>query len=83
MTLFHLQSHHSLNCKEGIIYSEALPYNIIISEDDILQEKLNNLTRILMTRAYPLHLIIENIKKALIYNRNYFLSLRTLQTETL
>ena len=35
---------------------------MIISEDHILQEKLNNLTRILLARAYPLHLIIKNIK---------------------
>ena len=35
---------------------------MIISEDDILQEDLNNLTRILLVRAYPLHLIIKNRK---------------------
>ena len=36
---------------------------MIISEDHILQEELNNLTRILLARAYPLNLIIKNIKK--------------------
>ena len=38
---------------------------MIISEDHILQEELKNLTRILLARVYPIHLIIKNIKKAL------------------
>ena len=59
MTLLHFHSHHPLSCKEGIIYSQALRYNMIISEDHILQGEFNNLTRILLTRAYPLHLIIK------------------------
>ena len=62
MTLLRFHSHHPLSCKEGIIYSQALRYNMIISEDHILQEELNNLKRILLARAYPLHLIIKNIK---------------------
>ena len=65
MTLLHFYSHHPLSCKESIIYSRALRYNMIISEDHILQAELNNLTRILLARAYPLHLIIKNIKKNL------------------
>ena len=36
---------------------------MIISEDLILQEELNNLTRVLLDCAYPLHLIIKNKKK--------------------
>ena len=55
---------------------------MIISEDHILQEELNNLTCILLAREYPLHLIIKNIKKALIHNRNNLLSQQTPQTET-
>ena len=39
---------------------------MIISEDNILQAELNNLTRSPLACAYPLHLIIKNIKKALI-----------------
>ena len=70
MTLLHFNSHHPLSCKEGIIYSQALRYNMIISEDPILQEELNNLTRILLARAYPLHLIIKKIKKTLNHNRS-------------
>ena len=51
MTLLHVYSHQPLSCKEGIIYSQALQYNMIISEDRILQEELNNLTRILLACA--------------------------------
>ena len=61
MTLLHFHS-HPFSCKEGKIYSQALQYNII-SEDHILQEELNDLTRILLAHAYPLHLIIKNLKK--------------------
>ena len=81
MTLLHFHSHHPLSCKESIIYSQALRYNMIISEDHILQAELNNLTRILLARSYPLHLIIKNIKKALTHSRNYLLSQRTPHTE--
>ena len=52
-----------LSCKEGMIYSEALRYNMIISEGSIPQEELNNITHILLDCAYPLHLIIQNIKR--------------------
>ena len=63
MTLLHFHSHHPLSYKESIIYSQTLRYNMIISEDHILQKEFNNLTRVLHARAYPLHLIIKNIKK--------------------
>ena len=82
MALLHFHSHHPLSCKEGIIYSQALRYNMIISEDHILQEELNHLTRILLARTYPLHLIIKNIKKALTHSRSYLLSQRIPHTET-
>ena len=54
MTLLRFHSHHPLSCKEGIIYSQALRYNMIISEDQMLPEELNNLTGILLVRADPL-----------------------------
>ena len=81
MSLLHFHSHHLLSCKEGIIYSQALCYNIIISEDHILQEELNNLTRILLAHAHPLHLIIKNIKKALTHDLNHLLFQQTSQAE--
>ena len=82
MTLLHFYFHHPLSCKEGIIYSQVLQRNMIISEDHILQEELN-LTRILLlTRTYPLHLIIKNIKKALIFTRSNLLYQQTPHTDT-
>ena len=60
MALLHFHSHHPLSCKKGIVYSQALRCNTIISDDHILQDKLNNLRRILLARAYPSHLIIKN-----------------------
>ena len=82
MTLLHCLSHHPLSCKEGIIYSQTLRCNMIISEDHILEEELNNLTRILLARAYPLYTSSLKTKKALIHNRSNLLSQRTPQTET-
>ena len=55
---------------------------MIISEYHILQKELNNLTRILLAHAYPLHFIVKNIKKVLIYNHSNLLSERTPHTET-
>ena len=55
---------------------------MIISDNRILQEELYNLTSISLARAYPLHLINKNIKKALIYSRSNLLSQRTPHTET-
>ena len=81
MTLLHFLSHHPLSCKEGIIYSQAPWCNMIISEDHILQKELNNLTRIQLARAYPLYLIIKNIKKAFTRNCNHLLSQWTRPTE--
>ena len=81
-TLLHFHSHHPLSCNECIIYSQVFRYSMIISEDHILQEELNNLTRILLARAYPLHLIIKNVKKVLTHSRNHLLSQRTPHTET-
>ena len=44
MALLYFHSHHLLSCKEGITNSQALRYNMIISEDHIFQEELNKLT---------------------------------------
>ena len=82
MTLLHFHSHHPLSYKEGVIYPQALRYNMIISGDHILEAELNNLTRILLTRSHPLHLIIKNMKKASTHSCNYLLSQRTPHTQT-
>ena len=82
MILLHFHSHHPLSCKEGIIYSQALRYNMIILKDQILQEELDNLTRILLARAYHNTSSLKTLKKALTHNLNYLLSQQTLQIET-
>ena len=77
LQLLHFHPHHPLSCKEGTIYSQALRYNMIISEYNIFQEELNSLTSILLARAHPHHLIIKNIQKVLIYTHSNLLSQRT------
>ena len=82
MALLHFHSHHPLSCEKGIVYSQALPYNIIICDDHILQEELNNLTCILLAHAYSLHLITKNIKKSPIHTHSHLLLQRTTHAET-
>lgn len=67
--LLHFYSNHPLSTKESIIYSQALRYNMIISNDNTLQLELDNLTRTLLARKYPLEVIIKNITKALIHSQ--------------
>ena len=52
------------------------------SNDHILQEELSKLIRILLARAYQLHLLIKIIKKPLTQIRNHLLSQRTTHRET-
>ena len=61
MTLLNFHSHQPFSCKEGLLYSQALQYNMNISEDHILQEEHNNPTRILLACAYLLHLIKNSL----------------------
>ena len=70
MLLLHFQSNHSLHTKESIIYSQALRYNLIINTDTQLQTELYNLTRTLLARKYPLHIINRNILKTLKFSRH-------------
>ena len=67
--LLHFDSNHSLHTKESIIYSQALRYNMTIKENKLLQTELYNLTRTLLARRYPLHIINRNIQKSLKYSR--------------
>ena len=55
---------------------------MITSEDHIIQEELGNLTHILLISAYPLYLIIKNIKKAFVYTGGKLLSLWTPHLES-
>ena len=80
MTLLHIHSHHLLGCKEGIIHSQVLSYNMIISEDHILQEDLNDLTH-----STCLHISTtphNKNKKTFTHNHSHLLSQRVSQRET-
>ena len=70
MLLLHFQSNHSLHTKESIINSQVLRYNLIINTDTQLQTELYNLTRTLLARKYPLHIINRNILKTLKFSRH-------------
>lgn len=54
MKLAYFHSHYPLICKEGIIYSQALRYNMTLSKDHTLQKELNNHTSIFLTHAYAM-----------------------------
>ena len=72
-TLLHVHSNHSLRCKESTVFSQALRYNLFISDDTILQKELNSLTISLLARKYPLEVITHNISKALLHSRDTLL----------
>ena len=65
--LLHFHSNHSLKCKENIVFSQALRYNLLIADDHLLQKELNSLAISLLARKYPLHIITNNISKALLH----------------
>lgn len=71
--LLHFNSYHPLHVKESIIYSQALRYNLLITDDTNLQLELYNLTRYLLARKYPLKLINKNISKALLFSQDELL----------
>ena len=71
--LLHFKSNHSIKCKENIIYSQALRYSTLISNDHNLQLELDNLSKTLIIRGYPLQMISRNIDKALSHPRSTLL----------
>ena len=68
--LLHFHSNHSLKCKESIVFSQTLRYNLLIADDNILQKELDSLTISLLARKYLLEVITRNISKALLHSRN-------------
>ena len=71
--LLHFHSNHSLKCKESIVFSQALRYNLLITDDTLLQKELDSLAISLLTRQYPLEIITRNISKALLHSRETLL----------
>ena len=71
--LLHFHSNHSLKCKESIVFSQALRYNLLIADDTLLQKELDSLAIPLLARQYPLEIITRNISKALLHSRDTLL----------
>ena len=65
--LLHFHSNHSLKCKESIVFSQALRYNLLIADDHLLQKELDYLPISLLARKYSLDIITHNISKALLH----------------
>ena len=71
--LLHFHSNHSLKCKESIVFSQTLRYNLLITDDTLLQKELDSLAISLLARQYPLEIITRNIFKALLHSRETLL----------
>ena len=71
--LLHFHSNHSLKCKESIVFSQALRYNLLIADDNVLQKELDSLTISLLARKYSLEVIARNISEALLHSRDILL----------
>nr|XP_047138930.1 uncharacterized protein LOC124814884 [Hydra vulgaris] len=82
MGLLHYDSHHPTHTIPGTIYSQALRYCTIITELNNLQKELKYLTMTLVLRDYPLHIINNNIKKALHKTQHEFINNRRAQENT-
>ena len=68
--LLHFHSHHPAHTKRSVIYSQAIRYNMLSFDDAQLQIDLYELTRTLLIRDYPLHLINGQISKALTFSQS-------------
>jgi len=68
--LLHYTSHHPIHCKHSIIYTQALRYCTIISDDANLHRELITLKKTFLARGYPIHAINTYFDKALDINRN-------------
>ena len=60
----HFLSNHPEHTKKSIIYSQAIRLNMLIDNDSHLQHHLDNMTRALLAKNYPLHIIHQEIIKA-------------------
>ena len=71
--LLHFHSNHSLKCKESIVFSQVLRYNLLITDDTLLQKELDSLAISLLAIQYSLEIITRNISKALLHSRETLL----------
>ena len=77
VAILHFHHNHSLKCKESIVFSQALRYNLPIADDNILQKELDSLTISPLARKYPIEVITHNISKALLHSPDTLLCLST------
>ena len=71
--LLHFHSNHSLKCKESIVSSQALRYNLFIADYCSLQKELDSLATSLLARKHPLNIITHNISRVLLHTRDSLL----------
>ena len=69
-TLLHNSSFHPKSCKKGIIYSQALRYRRIITNNEQLEEKLEILRNNLLRRGYNLSEITAQFNKVRQYSQS-------------
>ena len=69
-TLLQASSFHPPHCKKGIIYSQALRYRKLITDDKELEKHLNNLKINLIKRGYDLSLIQNEFAKMSTMNQS-------------
>ena len=72
--LLHQNSFHPQTCKNSIIYSQALRYRRIITDNTRLQQKLDNLLIALIHQGYKHDNIITSFNKVLLYTQNELLN---------
>ena len=68
--LLHQTSFHPQSCKDAIIYSQALRYRRIITDNNLLQKRLNDLLITLVHRGYKKETIQTAFNKALQHTQN-------------
>ena len=78
--LLHNKSHHPIHCKQGVIYSQALRYRRITTQDGEFLNKLDRLRTTLLTRGYKDRDIIKQFNRVM--NRTQADILRTPTTKS-
>ena len=71
--LLHAQSFHPINCKTSIIYSQALRYRRIISDNNEFEKQLQVLRRTLIKRGYNIGRINEIFNNVRLLSRDNLL----------
>ena len=71
--LLHHSSHHPNACKRGVIYSQALRYRRIITNDHDLHIHLLRLHKILLTRGYSHSTILSAFRQATSHTQHQLL----------